>query len=207
MFFFFFLHDKKGGKGRMGLSLMLVTVFLIFSFGSSSFFTHMWTVLLLLLSLIACNWSIFFVFQFFILENCLKVFGSLIRRETQLKEVSSHFVLCSVLQVRQLHCRFVDYPLGIPRFFHLASFCYISLTKTLIHGSWLNRSNRGHKFRFMGNGYQLTRGLRAFSLSLKVVIEVFDIILLIIYSALKWVGTIFCYFEEMNARYCFPHMF
>lgn len=62
----------------------------------------------------------FFFFQFFILENSLEVFGSLIRRETQLKEVSSHFVLCSVLQVRQLYCRFVDYPLGIPRFFHLA---------------------------------------------------------------------------------------
>jgi hypothetical protein len=43
-FFFFFLlslHSEKGGKGRMGLSLTLVTVFLIFSFSSSSFFTHM----------------------------------------------------------------------------------------------------------------------------------------------------------------------
>jgi hypothetical protein len=64
-----------------------------------------------------------------------------------------------------------------------------------------------HKFRFMGNGYQLTRALRAFSLSLKAVIEVFDIILLIIHSVLKWAGTVFCYFEEMNARSCFSHLF
>jgi hypothetical protein len=119
-FFLLFLHGEKDERGRMGLSLTLVTVFLIFSFGSSSFFTHLWTTLLLLLSLIACNWSIFLVFQFFILENSLEVFGSLIRRGTQLKEVSSHFVICFVLQVRQLYCRFVDCPLGIPRFFHLA---------------------------------------------------------------------------------------
>jgi hypothetical protein len=66
-----------------------------------------------------------------------------------------------------------------------------------------NRSNRGHKFRFMGNGYQLTRAMRAFSLSLKAVIEFFDIILLIIHSVLKWVDTVFCYFEEMNVCYCF----
>jgi hypothetical protein len=59
----------------------------------------------------------------------------------------------------------------------------------------------------MGNGYQLTRSLRAFSLSLKAVIQVFDIILLIIHSVRKWQRTIFCYFEEMNAHYYFSQLF